>query len=254
MQARACVACCVLLACAPEARAWPADLMRSMLRDARRVLPPSLNRLIGEREELVLAELSQFPPDLAQTLAADLADGKLSQEGLAALEAFVGEAPALLRQKRVSEGLVRLAATLRIPADLSDPVLSVGPAGYPPGVTREYYAFVAANLGKLPVVLEDRDALVLQRSQLAAYWQSVLSRSREKSHVIRAELFQANRVVDHRTLDYRNPVFGVAQISYSRAVTSIAATWLALWREANGDLREMPKPKQLHPGAGGPPR
>ena len=62
-------------------------------------------------------------------------------------------------KQRVCEGVIQLGALLRIPADLSDPVLSAGPEGYPPGVTREYYAFVAASLDKIPVVLDDRAAL-----------------------------------------------------------------------------------------------
>ena len=54
-------------------------------------------------------------------------------------------------------------------------------------------------------------------------------------------------MVDHRTLDYRSPVFGVASLSYSRAVTAIAATWLAVWREARGDLTRIPSPATVTP-------
>jgi hypothetical protein len=34
----------------------------------------------------------------------------------------------------------------------------------------------------------------------------------------------------------------VASLSYSRAVTAIAATWLALWRESRGDLTRIRMP------------
>src|SRR6185369_9704289 len=121
------------------------------------------------------------------------------------------------------------------------------PAGYPPGVVQEYYAFVTASLDKIPVVLDDPAALKLKRSALPAYWQKLIARSRSQSDVIRTELFQNGRVVDHRTIDYRSPVFGVASLSYSRAVTAIAATWLALWREANGDLTRIPATREVRP-------
>jgi hypothetical protein len=52
-------------------------------------------------------------------------------------------------------------------------------------------------------------------------------------------------VVDHRTIDYRSPVFGVASLSYSRAVTAIAATWLALWRDSRGDLTRIRQPTMV---------
>jgi len=136
----------------------------------------------------------------------------------------------------VSEGLVRLGGLLRIPADLSDPVLSVGPEGWPPGLTREYYALFTANLGRMPVVLDDRAALKLTRKELPALWQSLVDRSRAQVPVVRGELFKDGRVVDHRRLDYR-----------SRAVTATAATWLAVWREANGDTTRMPAAREVVP-------
>ena len=91
---------------------------------------------------------------------------------MSALEGQAAEALDSFRQRRVTEGVVRLGALLRVPADLSDPVLTGGPEGYPAGVTREYYAFVSGSLDKIPVVLDDppraqaappRPAQVLER-------------------------------------------------------------------------------------------
>ena len=48
-------------------------------------------------------------------------------------------------------------------------------------------------------------------------------------------------------IDFRSPVFGVAQLAYSRAVNGIAATWLALWRSARGDLTRQPSPRVVIP-------
>jgi hypothetical protein len=154
----------------------------------------------------------------------------------------------------VSEGLVRLGGLLRIPADLSDPVLAVGPEGWPAGVTREYYALFAANLRRMPVVLDDRKALELRRAELPALWQSLVERSREQVGVIRGELFRDGRVVDHRRLDYRSPAWAVSSLAYSRAVTATAATWLAVWREANGDTTKMPEAREVEPRPEAPPR
>jgi hypothetical protein len=221
--------------------------MQSLGRDARRLVPRSLARLMAEREPQIIEEAQRFPPELAQALAADLAAGVLRPATVAALEGRASEAVELFGEQRVSEGVIKLGALLRIPADLSDPVLSAGDEGYPSGVVREYYAFVAGSLDKIPVVLDDAAALRLRSRGLPAYWQSILGRSRRQSGVIRTELFQNGRVVDHRTIDYRSPVFGVGSLSYSRAVTAIAATWLALWREANGDLTRIPATREVRP-------
>jgi hypothetical protein len=240
-----------LLLCAAEAGAWPAHLMECLNRDARRLLPQSLARLLARREPQIQDEIQRFPPRLTQALAEDLAAGQLQPDTLAALDAETAEIVKMLKEQRVTEGLVRLGALLRVPADLSDPVLTVGPDGYASGVTREYYAFVEASLDKIPVVLSDRPALELSRAKLPGYWQDVLLQSRAQSPVIRIEMFQGGRVVDHKSIDYRSPVFGVASLSYSRAVTAIAATWLAVWREARGDLTRTREPRTIAPDTSG---
>jgi hypothetical protein len=244
---RTVLAALVVSSLASAAQAWPAALMQSLGRDARRLVPRSLARLMAEREREILEEAQRLPPELVQALAADLGAGVLQPATVAALEGRASEAVELLRQQRASDGVIKLGALLRIPADLSDPVLSAGADGYPSGVVREYYAFVAGSLDKIPVVLDDASALRLSPRGLPAYWQSILGRSRSQSDVIRIELFQNGRVVDHRAIDYRSPVFGVGSLSYSRAVTAIAATWLALWREANGDLTRIPATREVRP-------
>jgi len=251
---RAGVALAVLaltLAPAP-ARAWPRALREALARDARRLLPPSLAALLGEREQAFLEEADRLPPELVQALGQDLAAGQLRAETLAALEAHGDEAVVLIRARRTSEGLVRLGALARVPADLADPVLSAGPAGWPPGVAAEYYAFVEASLGKIPVVLEDREALALPRQQLGDYWQGLVARGRAQAPVIRSELFRDGRIVSHARIDHRNPVFAVASLSWSRAVNGIAVTWLAFWRAAHGDLSRMPMPRIVTPRDRGP--
>lgn len=244
---RALGAAALLILVAPEARAWPAPLMQALLRDARRLVPRSLGLLIQERETQVLEEARRFPPELNQALVVDLSSGALQPRTLAALEAHAAQAVDLVRQRRLGDGIIRLGATFRIAADLSDPVLAAGPEGYPAGVVREYYAFVEGNLDKIPVVLDDAPALKLERRNLTVYWEGLLGRSRSQSAVILTELYQNGRVVDHSLLDYRSPVFGVASLSYSRAVTAIAATWLVFWREVRGDLTRPPKPVVIGP-------
>jgi hypothetical protein len=222
--------------------------MGHLSRDARRLVPASLGRLLAEREKEILAEVARFPAPIYQSLAVDLSSGRLRGETLSLLDERSARVEELLRQRLVSQGLVELGAMLRIPADLADPVLSVGPGGYPPGVARSYYAFVERSLDKIPIILEDPVALSLKRRQLGGYWQGILERSRSQSPVILQELYRRGRLVDQRRLDYRNPVFGVASLAYSRAVNGIAATWLAVWREAGGDATRLPSAREVRPG------
>ena len=181
-------------------------------------------------------------------MARDLGSGELRQSTLAALELRLTKPIELIQERRVSEGLVQMGALLRVPADLADPVLCVGSTGYAPGVARAYYAFVERSLERIPVVLEDRASLKLERRELGPYWQQLLEQSRSQSRIIGIELFRSGRLVDQRKLDHRNPVFGVASLSYSRAVNGIAATWLSIWREVRGDLTRGPRVREVVPG------
>jgi hypothetical protein len=244
---RALLAAGLLVAAPRLVAAWPAEAMTAVSRDARKLLPRSLSRLLGERETAVIEEMKRFPPDVSRALAQDLPAGRLRPETLAALEAQTARVLELLRGGQVGDGLTRLGALLRIPADLSDPVLAVGPEGWPAGVTREYYALFSANLDRMPVVLDDPEKLKVGRKDLPALWQALLERSREQAPVIRTELFRDGRVVDHRRLDYRSPAWAVSSLAYSRAVTATAATWLAVWREARGDTTKTPRARVVEP-------
>jgi hypothetical protein len=241
------LAALLLCLCASPASAWPVSLLERLARDARRLLPASLHRLLAEREDGSFEQMRRLPSELGLLLARDLQSGRLATATLAGLRAHAARPVELLREGQVSEGLLQLGAVAWLPAHLSDPVLAAGAEGLPPGVAREYYAFVETSLSKIPVVLDDRAALELAASDLPGYWQSLVDRSREQSAVIRGEMWRGGRVVDHRSLDYRSPVFGVASLAYSRSVTAIAATWLALWREANGDLTRQPATRPVAP-------
>ena len=256
---RALLAIVSLLLLAARAQAWPSDAMTAISRDACRLLPGSLARLLTAREREVQLAAARLAPDLASALAQDHAKGALRPETLALVDGEIDQVVLLLRERRVSEGLVRLGSLVRVAADLSDPLLAAGSEGWPPGLEREYYALFAANFAQMPVVLDDPRALQLSRRELGGLLQSLVSRSREQTGTLRAELVRGGRVVSHRALDFRSPAWAVSSLAYSRAVTGTAAIWLVAWRDVRGDQTRMrrahevaPKDAPPRPGAGIP--
>ena len=221
--------------------AWPSSLMESLTRDARRLLPKSLAMLIERQEREILEDAQRLSPELEQALAADLAMGRLSRETIDLADARGVETVGLLRKGEISEAIPRLGLVARIAADIADPTLTAGGTPCPPEVAREYYAFLNENLSKIPPVLEDPAALRLKRDALGSYWQERLARTRDDSAIMLGQLYPGGRLVDHRNFDYRSPIFAVASLAYSRAVTAIAAAWIALWREAKGDMTAQPR-------------
>ena len=237
-----------LLALPQTVSAWPARVSESIARDARRLLPHALAAALARRDDEVRSEMGRLPEDLTRSLAADLLSGRLTPETLAAAQSPIDAALALFKTRHVGEGLVRLGGLARVPIDLCDASLA-SEERLPARVREEYYLFVQENLGKMPVVLSDPHALELTRGDLPGYWQRLLDDSRADTAVIRAEMLRGAQVVDHRAIDYRSPVFAVASLSYSRAVTAVAGTWLAVWREAHGDLSQRPRPIEVIPSA-----
>jgi hypothetical protein len=227
-----------VLAGASLAQAWPADVAPALNRDARRLLPRSLAQLLAERQAAILDTSGRLPLPLTNALAADRASGNLRDETLGLVGAEIDRAVQLLKSGQIDPGLVAMGGLFRVGADLSDAALA-GSSPQPQGVVPEYYAFLRAQLPNLPVVLDNRQVLTGQRKDLYAYWRDVLSRSTIQAPVLGTEFFRRGRLVSHETLDARSHAFGVAQLSYSRAITSIAATWLVAWREAHGDLTRM---------------
>jgi hypothetical protein len=228
--------------------AWPAPVSQVIARDARRLLPRGLAAAMARREEQVRSEMGQLPEALTRAIAIDLVSGRIEAETIALAQQPMAEALTLFKKRHVGEGLVRMGGLARVPIDLSDPALA-GEEALPARVREEYYLFVQANLSKMPLVLTDSRALELVRGDLGGYWQRLLDESRAGTAILRAEMLRDGRVVDHRTIDYRSPVFAVASLAYSRAVTAAAGTWLAVWREARGDLTLRPRLIEVIPGA-----
>jgi hypothetical protein len=237
------------LAGGSSAFAWSPALEQSLYRDAQKLLPRSLAILMQDRERAVL-EAAQRPPLGLAGFRDELAAGALKPETLSAFEAELKGATDMMQHKQLGAGLVRMGALLRVAADVCDPTLTQQ-GTLPPAVTSEYYAFLETNLDKIPVVIDDPNALQLTRPELPTYWQALLARSRGDVPVILGEMISQGRVVRHQAIDFRSPVFGVGSLAYSRAVTGIAATWLATWRGVRGDMGRIRQPRVVTAPIGG---
>jgi hypothetical protein len=252
MNSRILLSSLVLLASIGGARpalAWSPTLEQSLYRDAQKLLPRSLAMLMEDRERAVLAAAEQPPPGLAG-FRSELAEGALTPQTLSAFEAELKGATDMMQHRQLGAGLVRMGAVLRVAADVCDPALAQQ-GQLPAAVTAEYYAFIETNLDKIPVVVDDPKALEIARKDLPEYWQALLTRSRSDVPVILGEMIHQGRVVRHQAIDYRSPVFGVGSLAYSRAVTGIAATWLATWRSVKGDMGRIRTPRVVRPPISG---
>jgi hypothetical protein len=241
------VAAAVWITSASPAQAWPSTLRQPILRDARRLLPRSLAAVMSRREPAINEAADRLPNEITEAVADDLMTGRVGPGTITVVSRELDAILVLLRTRHVGEGLVRLGALGRVAADMCDPALTPGASTWPPQLSPEYYAFVEAQLPEIPLVLQDEGMLQLRRHELPSRWQVMLDESRARAADLPAAMVQGGRVVSYRTLDFRSPAFSVASLSYSRAVTSVAALWLVVWREARGDFGRQKSPHLIVP-------
>ena len=82
---------------------------------------------------------------------------------------------------------------------------------------------------------------------MPAFLDAVLARTPAQAARLREEGQEGGRVLAAREIDFRSPVFAVASTAYSRSVSAVAATWIAIWRSAGGDMQRIPSPRLVKP-------
>ena len=107
--------------------------------------------------------------------------------------------------------------------------------------------FVAANRDKIPLVVVDPDSMRMKVDALPGFLGDVVAKTAVQATLLRAEAQDDGRVVPHAEIDFRSPVFAVASTAYSRSVSAVAATWIAIWRSAGGDLKRQKPPQIINP-------
>ena len=245
------IACAVLaLALVPlRAEAWPADLSERIARDALRLLPRSLAEafLAHEAEIFAQARISRMPA--LPLLYQDVQKGRLGEPSQTALALEFAERVKALQGSDFRAAVIALGATYRLAVDLADPAVGAGMGDdvKARAIRREFYAFVTASLDKIPVVVVAPEAMRLGLPEVPAFLDAVVARTPAQAARLREEGQEGGRVLAAREIDFRSPVFAVASTAYSRSVSAVAATWIAIWRSAGGDMQRIPPPRLVKP-------
>jgi hypothetical protein len=237
------------LAGGAPAAAWPADLARSIARDARRLVPRSLADILARQEAEVVAEARVAQMRVLPLLYADLSRGRVSAATQGALAEDLSARVEAFRGKSFRAGVIGLGGAYRLAVDLADPALGSGLGGdaKAAALRREFYLFVAANRDKIPLVVAPQDALGLRLEAVPGFLAQVAAATPAQSTRLRDEGLEGGRVLLHDEIDFRSPVFAVASTAYSRSVTAVAATWIAVWRASGGDMTRPKTPRTVGP-------
>ena len=238
-----------LFLASPRAEAWPADLSQRIARDALKIVPKSLAEIFVANQAEIFADARTSRMPALSLVYADLPKGRLGAETRQALALEFAERVKALRGQDFRAAVIALGATYRLSVDLADPGLGLGMGQdtRAKAIRREFYLFTAENLDKIPVVLVEPASMRIGLDELPAFLDTVAVKTEAQAARLREEALEDGRVVPAAEIDFRSPVFAVASTAYSRSVSAVAATWIAIWRSAGGDMTRQKSPRIVRP-------
>jgi hypothetical protein len=195
------------------------------------------------------------PPDLRMLFERFEGDYKLglaqaqSDEGSASHHFFVLSREGQLRAKieRETRGAIdairkgepmpmvmqRLGIVAHLIADANNPFHVANDDSRLSASHNDFEQYFERRLPKFPTVFYGLDP----RFQLGAYLDKTFARSARFYPLVREEYFREGVRRTSADFDDRSTAFGVASISYSRAVTDLVNVYYYIWKEAGGDVR-----------------
>ena len=232
-----------------RAEAWPADLSQRIARDALRIVPKSLGEIFLANEVEIFADARTSTMPALSLVYSDLPKGRLGAPTKEALALEFAERVKALRGPDFRGAVIALGATYRLAVDLADPSVGLGIGTDPKAkaIRREFYLFTTANLDKIPVVLVEPDSMRLGLEALPGFLDTVMAKTPAQATRLREEGQEDGRVIAAGEIDFRSPVFAVSSTAYSRSVSAVAATWIAIWRAAGGDMTRQKPPQVIRP-------
>lgn len=97
----------------------------------------------------------------------------------------------------------------------------------------DFETYFERRLSKFPTVFYGLEP----NFELTSYLDKTLARSARFYPLMREEYFRGGTRRSSSEFDDRSTAFGVASVSYSRAVTDLVNLYFYIWKEAGGDVR-----------------
>ncbi|HEX8168972.1 MAG TPA: hypothetical protein VF824_00355 [Thermoanaerobaculia bacterium] len=97
----------------------------------------------------------------------------------------------------------------------------------------DFETYFERRLAKFPTVFYGLDP----RFELSSYLDRTFARSAKFYPIVAEEYTRGGTLRSSAAFDDRSTAFGIASVSYSRAVTDLVNLYYFIWKEAGGDVR-----------------
>ena len=150
------------------------------------------------------------------------------------LDREIEQAVILIRKERqVGPFVEKLGTIAHLISDANNPFHVSNADPRLKSVQSDYEAYFERRMATFPTVFY---GLRINRD-VPGYLNRVVSRTEAFYPLLSEEYFRGGRTRSSREFDDRSTAYGVASISYSRAVTDVINVYYYIWREAGGDVR-----------------
>ena len=151
---------------------------------------------------------------------------RIERETRAAIDSVRKGDPMPLVVERLG-GLVHLVADANNPFHVANDNPRLGAS------QNDYEQYFERRLAKFPTVFYGLDP----NFRLSSYLDRTFARSAKFYPLVAAEYFRDGERRTSAAFDDRSTAFGIASISYSRAVSDTVNLYYYIWKEAGGDVR-----------------
>ncbi|HEX7705411.1 MAG TPA: hypothetical protein VF701_03035 [Thermoanaerobaculia bacterium] len=133
----------------------------------------------------------------------------------------------------MSHVVERLGGLAHFMADANNPFHAANDDPRLASLRNDYASFFEQRLPKFPTVFYGLDP----KFSLTPYLDRTFARSASFYPLLREEYFRGGVRRSAASFDDRSTGFGVASVSYSRAVSDLVNLYYFIWKEAGGDVR-----------------
>lgn len=147
-----------------------------------------------------------------------------------------GVAQLIRNGEPMSSVVERLGVIAHLVADANSPFHAAAADARMKALQSDYEQFFERKMTKFPTVFYGVDPQLRISSRL----DRTFARSAKFYPLLREEYFRHGVGRSSTEFDDRSTAFGVASISYSRAVSDLVNVYYFIWKEAGGDVRSAP--------------
>jgi hypothetical protein len=140
---------------------------------------------------------------------------------------------AIRKGEPMSSVVERLGGLVHLVADANNPFHVANGDARLAASKNDFELYFERRLPKFPTVFYGLDP----QFRLTSYLDRTFARSARFYPLVASEYFRDGERRTSAAFDDRSTAFGVASISYSRAVTDVVNLYYFIWKEAGGDVR-----------------